>query len=53
MARRKNVKNSLLNAGFVEVEKALENAGIGKMTRGEKLSLEQIQKLSIALEEFN
>ena len=53
MARRKNVKNSLLNAGFVEVEKALENAGIDKMTRGEKLSLEQIQKLSIALEEFN
>jgi len=53
MARRKNVKNSLLNAGFVEVEKALENAGIDKMARGEKLSLLQIQKLSIALEEFN
>ena len=53
MARRKNVKNSLLNAGFVEVERALEKARINKMTRGEKLSLEQIQALSIALEEFN
>lgn len=53
MARRKNVKNSLLNAGFIKVECALEKAGIDKMARGEKLSLEQIQKLSIALEEFN
>ena len=53
MARRKNVKNSLLNAGFINVEKALENANIYKTTRGEKLSIEQIQKLSIALEEFN
>ncbi|MBR5304245.1 MAG: ribosomal RNA small subunit methyltransferase A [Candidatus Gastranaerophilales bacterium] len=53
MARRKNVKNSLLNAGFIEVEKALENTGIDKMTRGEKLSLEKIQQLSVALEEFN
>ena len=53
MARRKNVKNSLLNAGFIEAEHALNNVGIDKMTRGEKLSIEQIQKLSIALEEFN
>jgi 16S rRNA A1518/A1519 N6-dimethyltransferase RsmA/KsgA/DIM1 with predicted DNA glycosylase/AP lyase activity len=53
MARRKNVKNSLLNAGFIEVEKALSNSNIDKMTRGEKLSLTQIQKLAIALEEFN
>ena len=53
MARRKNVKNSLLNAGFVRVEEALSKAGIDKMTRGEKLSLNVIQKLSIALEEFN
>ncbi len=53
MARRKNVKNSLLNAGFLEVEKALDKAGIDKMTRGEKLSLKEIQALSIALEEFN
>ncbi len=53
MARRKNIKNSLLNAGLVEVERSLVNAGIDKNSRGEKLSLEQIQKLSIALEEFN
>ena len=53
MARRKNVKNSLLNAGFLGVEQALEKAQIDKMTRGEKLSLEKIQELSIALEEFN
>lgn len=53
MARRKNVKNSLQNAGFVEVKKALEKAGIEETQRGEKLSIEQIQKLSIALEEFN
>lgn len=53
MARRKNIKNSLQNAGFIEVEQALNNAGIDKTTRGEKLSIEDIQKLSIALEEFN
>ena len=53
MARRKNVKNSLQNAGFIEVKKALEKAQIEETQRGEKLSIEQIQKLSIALEEFN
>ena len=53
MARRKNIKNSLQNAGFLEVEKALANVDIDKNSRGEKLSIEQIQKLSIALEEFN
>lgn len=53
MARRKNVKNSLLNAGFIEVEKSLEKARIDKTQRGEKLSLEDIQRLSVALEEFN
>ena len=53
MARRKNVKNSLLNAGFIGVEQALEKAQIDKNQRGEKLSLKDIQKLSIALEEFN
>lgn len=53
MARRKNVKNSLLNAGFLNVEQALKNANIDKNQRGEKLSLSEIQKLSIALEEFN
>jgi len=53
MARRKNVKNSLLNAGFNEVENALNKANIDKTQRGEKLSLTDIQRLSIALEEFN
>lgn len=53
MARRKNVKNSLLNAGFLGVEQALSKLEIDKSTRGEKLSLNEIQKLSIALEEFN
>ena len=53
MARRKNIKNSLQNAGFIEVEKALEKAGIDKQQRGEKLSIQKIQELSIALEEFN
>ena len=53
MARRKNVKNSLLNAGFLGVEEALSKAEIDKNIRGEKLSLSEIQKLSIVLEEFN
>ncbi len=53
MARRKNIKNSLNNAGFVEVEKALNEANIDKTQRGEKLSLLDIQKLAVALEENN
>ncbi len=53
MARRKNVKNSLLNASFQGVEEALFKSEIDKNTRGEKLSIFDIQKLSIALEEFN
>lgn len=53
MARRKNVKNSLLNASFRGVEEALLKSGIDKNTRGEKLSIFDIQKLSCALEEFN
>ncbi|MBQ8635556.1 ribosomal RNA small subunit methyltransferase A [bacterium] len=53
MARRKNVKNSLLNAGFTNVEEALQIANIDKNQRGEKLSLDDIQKLSIALGETN
>ena len=52
-SRRKNIKNSLQNAGFLEVEKALANCAIDKNQRGEKLSLEDISKLAIALEEFN
>jgi len=53
MARRKNVKNSLLNAGFLGVEEALVKSKIDKNTRGEKLSVFDIQKLAVALEEFN
>ena len=53
MARRKNVKNSLLNAGFLGVQEALNKCEIDLNQRGEKLSLSDIQKLSIALEEFN
>jgi len=52
-ARRKNVKNSLLNASFLGVEESLNNSGIEKTQRGEKLSIKQIQKLALALEEFN
>ena len=52
-SRRKNIKNSLLNAGFVEVEKALSDANIDKTTRGEKLSIEQIRALSVELEKYN
>ena len=46
MARRKNIKNSLQNAGFLEVEKALANVDIDKNSRGEKLSIETFGKLS-------
>ncbi len=53
MARRKNIKNSLSNAGFVEIEKALNKANIDKTQRGEKLSIFDIQKLALALEEDN
>ena len=53
MARRKNIKNSLSNAGFVEIEKALNEANIDKTQRGEKLSIFDIQKLALALEEDN
>ena len=53
MARRKNIKNSLSNAGFVEIEKALNKANIDKTQRGEKLSIFDIQKLTLALEEDN
>lgn len=53
MARRKNIKNSLSNAGFIEIEKALNKANIDKTQRGEKLSIFDIQKLALALEEDN
>lgn len=53
MARRKNVKNSLLNAGFLGVNEALDKIGIDIQDRGEKLSIETISKLAKALEEYN
>ena len=52
-SRRKNIKNSLLNAGFQGVEDALLKSEINKDLRGEKLSINDIQKLAITLEEFN
>ncbi len=52
-ARRKNIKNSLLNAGFLNVEEALLKANVGKTERGEKLSIEKIKDIAVALEEFN
>ncbi len=52
-ARRKNIKNSLLNAGFLNVEEALLKANIDKTERGEKLSIEKIKDIAVALEEFN
>ena len=53
MARRKNVKNSLLNAGFLGVIEALNKTNIEINTRGEKLSIYKIQELAKALEEYN
>lgn len=52
-SRRKNIKNSLLNAGLCEVEKVLLKCNIDKNERGEKLSLSQISDIAVALEEFN
>lgn len=46
--RRKNIKNCLLNAGFLKdnITKALSTLGIDENTRGEKLSIETFGKLS-------
>lgn len=46
--RRKNIKNCLLNASFPKenVSKALSNLKIDENTRGEKLSIEMLGKLS-------
>jgi len=53
MSRRKNIKNSLLNAGFLGVVETLNKLQIDTNTRGETLSIYKIQELSAALEEFN
>ena len=49
--RRKNIKNCLLNGGFLreDVTRALAELGIDENTRGEKLSIEVFGKLSEAL----
>ncbi len=51
LQRRKNIKNSLQNAGFLNVEDALKACGIDIQTRGEKLSIQDFCALSKALEE--
>ena len=53
MARRKNIKNSLLNAGFLGVVESLNKCNIDINTRGERLPIEKISELSRVLEEFN
>ena len=47
--RRKNIKNCLLNGGFLRenVVKALETIGVDENTRGEKLSIETFGKLNV------
>ena len=51
--RRKNIKNSLVNAGFSKnaVEKTLQELEINENLRGEALSIEQMGKLSEKLKE--
>ena len=51
--RRKNIKNSLLSAGMLGVNEALEKINLDVNTRGEKLSVQDFNKLAYALEEFN
>lgn len=51
--RRKNIKNSLLSAGMLNVQEALEKIGMDSNVRGEKLSIQDFNKLACALEEFN
>ena len=51
--RRKNIKNSLLSAGMLNVQEALEKIGMDSNIRGEKLSIHDFNKLACTLEEFN
>ncbi len=53
LQRRKNIKNSLQNGGFLNVDKALNLAGFDFQLRGEKLSIEDFCTLSKALYETN
>lgn len=52
-ARRKNIKNSLQQGGFLGVEEALSRANIDKNLRGESLSIEKIREIAIQLEAEN
>lgn len=47
--RRKNIKNCLKGAGFVNVEEALQALGFDLNLRGENLSIEDFYKLSLIL----
>lgn len=51
LTRRKNIKNSLINAGFEKetVSKSLSQLGISENTRGESLSIKEFGDLSKAL----
>ena len=51
--RRKNIKNCLNAAGFINVVEALENCGINPNLRGENLSYEDFYKLSLELKREN
>lgn len=53
LSRRKNIKNSFLNAGFKNVEEAIKEAGFDIQTRGEKLSVDDFCKLSKTLYKYN
>jgi len=50
LQRRKNIKNSLMGGGFLNVGDALEQCGLDVQIRGEKLSIEDFCRLSKALE---
>ncbi len=53
--RRKNIKNCLLNGGFLKdaVLKSLSELGIDENTRGEKLSIEMFGRLSELLKKYS
>lgn len=53
LGRRKNIKNCFQNAGFLNVEKVLNETGFDIQTRGEKLSISDFCKLSKILYKYN
>ncbi len=52
-SRRKNIKNSLQNAGFNNVTEVLKEANVDFNYRGENLSLQKINEISFLLERYN